>query len=336
MARRAPGRPGVGADPRRRTPAAGSGEGRPGGAARPGGTRAVRRCPAVPGEDPGRRRTAVAAGPSQLRAGRRGLRPRGPPGGAAELPGAQLPRPQPQARDPGGAAAVRGPGRIPPGGPDGRVAARAGGLRPGPLCQPALGSVRRRRAARAVHHLDHLAAARPGRPGARGARRRHQLSAFGGHRVRRGGPHGAGAGGALSRRRRGAGRAAAQPGPPAAGGGDLSAGRQPAHLSARRRPRGDGQLGQRASRRVDPEARRRARAVAGAELHPGHRQGSASGGAAGRLRAQLPHPGRGVRGVDPAPRRRAPGPRGRRALPARGAAGADLRRRGRDGARQGR
>ncbi len=49
----------------------------------------------------------------------------------------------------------------------------------------------------------------------------------------------------------------------------LSARGQPAHLSARRRRRGDGQLRQRAARRADPQTRRRARIAAGARLHAG-------------------------------------------------------------------
>ena len=49
--------------------------------------------------------------------------------------------------------------------------------------------------------------------------------------------------------------------------GHLPARGQPAHVSARRRRRGDGQLRQRAARRPDPQTRRRAGIAAGARLH---------------------------------------------------------------------
>ena len=64
---------------------------------------------------------------------------------------------------------VRGARRIPACAKDGRVDARAGGVRPRPVRRPAGRPARRRRAAGAVHHLDHRAAARSRCAGARGA-----------------------------------------------------------------------------------------------------------------------------------------------------------------------
>ena len=63
---------------------------------------------------------------------------------------------------------------------------------------------------------------------------------------------------------------------PGSGRGDLPAGRQPAHLSARCRGGGDGQLRQRVTRRPDPQARRRARAAAGAGFRAHHRGAAAA------------------------------------------------------------
>ena len=135
----------------------------------------VRRRAAVPGQGAGGRRAAVAAGPPQRRAGGRGLPAGGTAGHSGELAGPQLPRHVAQARVVGGAAAVRGAGRISSGVPNHRAAAGIGGLRPRPVHRLAERPVRRRRSARAVHHLDHRAPARHRRAGARRARRRHPV-----------------------------------------------------------------------------------------------------------------------------------------------------------------
>ena len=123
------------------------------------------------------------------------------------------------------------------------------------------------RPARAVHHLDHAAAGGAGHAGAGAAGRLRAA----GRRSRRASSSAeartvAGAVRALPRRRGGAGRAAAQPGHPGARGGAVPAGRQPARLPVRGRRRADGQLGQRAARRADPQARGRPGAAAGAGL----------------------------------------------------------------------
>ena len=140
VVRRPPGGPGVAGDRRRRAVAARCGERRPGGTAGRGGARTVRRRAAVPGEGARRRRTAVAAGPPERRAGRRGFRAGGPAGHSGVVAGPQLPRPQPQARTAGRAAA---PSRRWPGSgraADRRVDAGAGRVRPRPVhrtCWPA-------------------------------------------------------------------------------------------------------------------------------------------------------------------------------------------------------
>ncbi len=144
------------------------------------------------------------------------------------------------------------------------------------------GPAGRRRPARAVHHLDHRAAAGSRRAGARRDRRRHQLCPVGRERVRGGGQDGARARRALPRRRRGAGLAAAEPVDSAPRRRDLSARRQSAHVSARRRDRGNGQLRQRPSRWADPETRRRSRVAAGAGFHAGQRGGPAPEDVGGR------------------------------------------------------
>ena len=144
-------------------------------------------------------------------------------------------------------------------------------IRPRPVRQPAVRPVRRRRPAGAVHHVDHRAAARPRRAGARGDRRRHPLCPVGQEGVRGRGQDRARTRRALPRRRGCAGLAAAEPDQPQARGRHLPARGQPAHLPARRRRRGDGQLRQRAARRADPQTRRRAGIAAGARLHAGRR-----------------------------------------------------------------
>ena len=86
---------------------------RPGGAAGRRRAEPFRRHAAVPDEGARGRRAAVAAGAPERRAGRRGLRARGPARHSGVLADPQLPRPQPQAGAAGGAADVRGARRFP-------------------------------------------------------------------------------------------------------------------------------------------------------------------------------------------------------------------------------
>ena len=112
---------------------------------------------------------------------------------------------------------------------------------------------------------------------------------------------------------------------------------QPARLPVRRRRRADGELGQRAARRADPQARRRRRAAAGARLHPAHAAGAARCGRRrlGALRHATPRSSCCARLEGARRRARSPCP-----TAARGSccarAGSALRARGRRGARSGR
>ena len=255
MVRRPPRRPGVAGDRHRRALAAGCRALRSGGTAGRRGAQSLRRHVAVPDEGARRRRTAVPAGPSERRAGCRGLRAGGPAGHSGVLADPQLPRPQPQTGAAGGAAHLRGARRIPARREIGGIVAGACGFRPRSVCEPAGRPAGRGRSARAVHDVDHRAATGPRRAGARRDRCRDQLCPVRDEAVRDGGQDRARARGALPRRRRRAGLLAAEPVDPAPRRRDLSARGQSAHVPARCRDRGNGQLRQRPSRRPDPEAR---------------------------------------------------------------------------------
>ena len=88
--------------------------------------------------------------------------------GAGQLPGAQLPGPQPQTRVTGGARRVRGAGRFPSRRAVGGTDARARRARTRALYRAARRPARCRRAACLVHHLDHRPATRYRRPHRRG------------------------------------------------------------------------------------------------------------------------------------------------------------------------
>ena len=197
---------------------------------------------------------SLQAHPS-ARTGRRGFRARRPARHSGVVADPQLPRPQPQTGTAGGAGHLRSACGFPACAEIGGIDAGACGFRSRSVRQPAGGPAGRRRPSRAFHHMDHRAPTGSRRAGARRDRRRDQLCPVGREAVRGGGEDGARARGAVPRRRRSAGLAAVEPVDAAARRGDLSARGQPAHLPARRRDRGDGQLRQRASRWPDPETR---------------------------------------------------------------------------------
>lgn len=199
VAGRPPRRPGDAGGLRRPDVAAGRHRRRPRRRTGAGGTRPVRRRVAVPGQAARRRRAAVAAGAPECPAGGGRLCPRGPDRGAGQLPGAQLPRPQPQARVAGGPRRFRGPGGFPSRRTIGRADASARGARTRALHRAARRAARCRRAACAVHHLDHRPATRRRRPHRRGPGRGGVLRAFRGSGVRRRDPDRPGTRRAVSR-----------------------------------------------------------------------------------------------------------------------------------------